>query len=564
MSRVELTTQQVGLSMCLRPQTIPPVPEETARIAKVVFRKGNIYLRIREELGVFYEDIDFQDLYPERGQTALAPWRLATVLIMQYLENLSDRQAAEAVRARIDWKYALSLELTDPGFDFSVLSEFRDRLIEGGGERKILDLMLQRLQEKGLLVKRGKQRTDSTHIIAAAREMRRLENVAETLRYTLNSLAKAAPLWLREIIPVQWYERYGKRIEDSRFPQKPSERIELAETIGKDGFYLMEKIYQESTPSSIRSLAEVETLRQVWLQQYYAPTDKVELRNAIDSPSSALKIVSPYDIEARNSKKRSTEWMGYKVHLTETCDQELPHLIVNVETMAATTQDQTAVPKIHESLAEKDLLPSQHIVDQGYMATHLMVESQHKYQLELFGPVPINPQWQAKDGLGFEASNFLVDWKNKKVYCPLNKASSTWKKSHDSYGRPLIHIAFSHKNCSVCPALRFCTRSTKKIRVLSLFFQEEHEALAQARERQTTSEWKAQYRVRSGIEGTISQGIRRFKMRHCRYIGQAKSHLQHILIAAAINLSRAFDWLEGIPLSATRSSSLTLLGQTLK
>ena len=137
--------------MCLHPESIPPVPEVTVRVAKAAFPKGNRYMRLRDELGVFYNDEDFAELYPERGQSAIAPWRLMMILIMQFLENLSDRQTADAVRGRIDWKYALSLELEDDGFDFSVLSEFHARLIEGSREKQILDKMLSRFGELGLL-----------------------------------------------------------------------------------------------------------------------------------------------------------------------------------------------------------------------------------------------------------------------------------------------------------------------------------------------------------------------------------------------------------------------------
>lgn len=130
-------------------------------------------------------------------------------------ENLSDRQASQAVQGRIDWKYALSLELTDPGFDFTVLSEFRDRLITGGVERQILDLMLSKFQELKLLSVRGKQRTDSTHILAVVRELTRLEHLGETLRYALNAVAEIAPIWLKSLAPAEWYDRYSKRFEDS-------------------------------------------------------------------------------------------------------------------------------------------------------------------------------------------------------------------------------------------------------------------------------------------------------------------------------------------------------------
>ena len=174
--------------MSFHPQPIPAIPEETARLAHAVLPEGNVYMQMRDELGTLYQDQDFLDLFPTHGQPAQEPWRLALVTVMQYAEGLTDRQAADAVRTRIDWKYALSLELTDTGFDFSVLSEFRSRLLANGAERRLFDLLLAHFRERGWIKARGKQRTDSTHVLAAIRTIRRLECVGETMRH-----ARSAP-----------------------------------------------------------------------------------------------------------------------------------------------------------------------------------------------------------------------------------------------------------------------------------------------------------------------------------------------------------------------------------
>src|SRR5919199_6012801 len=156
--------------MSLHPQhPIPPVPKQTARIAQTAFPKGNPYLTLRDRLGTVFVDQDFADLYPEQGQPGYPPWRLALITVMQFREGLSDRQAAEAVRARIDWKYLLGLALTDPGFDFSVLSEFRDRLLASSAEELLLAKLLERCRAMGWLTPHGQQRTDSTHVLAAIR-----------------------------------------------------------------------------------------------------------------------------------------------------------------------------------------------------------------------------------------------------------------------------------------------------------------------------------------------------------------------------------------------------------
>lgn len=148
--------------MSLKPQGISPVPEETARIAHAAYPKGNVYMHMRDELGTIYEDESFAHLFPNNGQPAEAPWRLALVTIIQFAEGLSDRQAADAVRGRIDVKYALSLDLSDPGFDASVLSEFRTRLLEGHAEEQLLTAMLTLFKERGWR-NRARQTTHRFH-----------------------------------------------------------------------------------------------------------------------------------------------------------------------------------------------------------------------------------------------------------------------------------------------------------------------------------------------------------------------------------------------------------------
>ncbi len=229
--------------MSLHSQALPPIPAGTVAAARAAFPQANRYLTIRDELGVFYTDQDFATLFPTRGQPAETPWRLALILVFQFAEGLSDKQAAEAVRARIDWKYALSLELTDSGFDASVLSEFRHRLVEGSLERHLLDAMLERLKSVGLLKARGRQRTDSTHVLAASRALNRLECVGETMRHGLNALAVAAPDWLSLHLQPEWTERYGTRFEDYRLPKAAAERQALAEQIGTDGRSLLAALF---------------------------------------------------------------------------------------------------------------------------------------------------------------------------------------------------------------------------------------------------------------------------------------------------------------------------------
>ena len=205
--------------MSLRPEPVGEIPSETVRVARAAFPRGTVVTRLRDEFGDLYRDEDFRRFYPSQGQPALAPWRLALVTVFQFLEHLGDRRAADAVRARIDWKYALGLELADPGSHFSVLAEFRARLVAGGAEHLLLDRMLERFKARGLVKARGRQRTDSTHVLAAVHDLHLLELVTETLRATLDDLAAVAPDWLRTVSPPAWFERYGRRVEEYRLPK---------------------------------------------------------------------------------------------------------------------------------------------------------------------------------------------------------------------------------------------------------------------------------------------------------------------------------------------------------
>ena len=274
--------------MSLHPQVLCPIPEETARVARAAYPKGNLYMRIRDELGTLYEDEAFAHLFPRCGQPAEAPWRLLLVCLMQFAEGLSDQQAADAVRGRLDWKYMLSLELTDPGFDASVLCEFRQRLLEEEAEHSILQPLLDLAISRGWLKARGKQRTDSTHVFGAIRALHRLETVGETMRATLNVLATVAPEWLRTQATPEWVDRYEKRFEGYRLPKGKAERQQYAEVIGADGFQLLSAIDSETAPSWLREVPMVQVLRQVWVQQYYAPDGPVRWRTEEDRPRSRL------------------------------------------------------------------------------------------------------------------------------------------------------------------------------------------------------------------------------------------------------------------------------------
>jgi len=296
--------------MSLKPEAIGPVPEETARIARAAYSKGNIYIQLRDTLGTIYEDEQFADLFPQRGQPASAPWRLALVSVLQFLEGLSDRQAANAVRGRLDWKYLLGLELCDPGFDHTVLVEFRQRLLSGKSELLLFDLLLTQLRERGYLKARGRQQSSSTHVLAKIRSLNRVEGVGETFRAALNSLAVAAPEWLLGQMQADWVDRDEHRVEDYRLPTGKQAREDYAVVIGKDGSSLLSAIYAAQAPGWLREIAAVQTLRRVWVQNFYWEEGELRWRDSSNVPAAGECIDSPYDPEAHYAQKRTTSWVG--------------------------------------------------------------------------------------------------------------------------------------------------------------------------------------------------------------------------------------------------------------
>ncbi len=520
-------------------------------------------MKMYDELGTIYKDSDFLELFPARcGKSAISPARLALITVMQFAEGLSDSQAADAVRSRIDWKYVLGLDLTDSGFDSSVLSEWRNRLSEQGLANKLLDLMLLRFQEKNLIKYRGKQRTDSTQMIAAIRQVNRLELVGETLRAALNEIATVAPEWLKQIMSEDWYERYRWRFDDYRLPKKKNEREQLARQIGLDGNYLLDQVWRINDQDlEVRYLWGVEVLRLVWVQQYTVINEQLVWRNPDSSglPPNSICIESPYDIEARNSSKRGINWTGYKVHFTETCDEKSPNLITNVETTSATTPDGEVTSTVHQKLAAKNLLPDEHLVDAAYVDAYQLVESHQIYQVSLIGPVAVDTSWQAKSQTGFDVSTFIIDWDKQVVQCPQGHWSRLWRHAYDTNGNPLIEVVFDRHTCGACPVRNNCTSSTRAPRKLKLRPQAEYEALAARRREQLSTEFKLRYASRSGIEGTISQAVRRFDLRRTRYWGLAKTHLHNVATACAINLSRFFASSNQITKAQTRTTALAAL-----
>lgn len=422
----------------MQPKGSGEIPAETVRVARAAFPKGSLAIRVRDELGPLFRDEEFTDLFPVRGRPAWSPGGLALVSVLQFVEGLTDRQAAEAVRARIDLKYALGLELDDPGFDFSVLLEFRERLAGADGGRRVLDGILAAAREKRLLKCTGRARTDSTHVLSAARELCWLEMVAETLRSALNALAQAAPAWLSGVAEPEWFRHYATRAEDTRFPTGRVKRDEVGTRIDRDGTCLLSAVFSADAPAGLRGLAEVETLRQMWVQHFHHVDGEVRRRGPKDRPPGALRLVTPYDTDARGSVKRGTMWDGYKVHFTETCEPDAPNLITNVATTVATVQDRSMAETIHHQLAARDCLPAEHWVD---------VSARRDHGIALHGPIQADNSAQTSAEGGFAQDAFTIDWDHQQATCPGGRTSTTWSERLSQRGQPVLWVVFSASDC---------------------------------------------------------------------------------------------------------------------
>jgi transposase len=233
------------------------------------------------------------------------------------------------------------------------------------------------------------------------------------------------------------------------------------------------------------------------------------------------------------------------------------NLLTHVVTTAATVHEARCTAAIHEALVAKGLPPGEHLVDSAYVDAELLVRSREDHGIALVGPGRPDPAWQTRVEGAFTLERFAIDWDRRRARCPAGKLSTGWSEGVEGTGRPYVRVLFRQADCGACAARASCTRS--RSRNLKLPPRAEHEALRMARGQLTTEAGRRVYARRAGIEGTISQGVRAFGLRRSRYRGLAKTHLQHVATAAAVNLGRLGAWFDAIPRGATRTSRFTAL-----
>jgi len=596
--------------MCVQPV---PWPEPDPLVAAAIAAKYGgkrprpLAVLIRDRLGQWLRDEDFAAAFGIRGRPGWSPSRLALVTVLQRAENLTDRQAAEAVRTRIDWQYLLGLPLDDPGFDHTVLAEFRARVSGAGLEQVALDALLARLVPEGLVKAGGKQRTDSTYVTAAVAALTRLQLAGESVRAALEALAAAHPAWLDQRVCVaDFARRYGTPMTSWGPPLSQPEQGELAIAYARDGYALLEAVYDRAAPPWLRELPAVDVLRRVLVQNYTRTIteDGQEVIRRRDKqpdgdglPPGHARIASPYDTDARWAARRdASSWLGYKLHITETCDDPppcscrpaaparpaagsaeagvrdrehdtgcahlvFPNLITNVATTGATVTDNQMTEPVQDALAARNLAPGRHYADSGYLSAALVVSALTTWGIALIGPLLANNSAQARAGHGYARADFTVDYDTKTVTCPQGKTSSSWTQCTQR-GHAAAVATFSPSDCGPCPARPQCTTSSRNRRQITILPRELAQAQAAARAAGKTIPFQADYARRAGVEGAMHQAASH-GARRARYRGLPKTRLDHVYMACALNLLRLEAFWTGTPLDRQRTSHLARLELSL-
>jgi IS5 family transposase len=506
------------------------VPSDTAAIGHVVLKADNVYRQIGDRFDeLFPPESEFAFMYEVTGRGAISPLLAALVTVFQMMEKVADRAAAEFVASRIDWKYALHLPLGYAGFHWTDLLAFRTRLREHDQERLLFDRILVKLREQGLIKTRGKMRTDSTHVLAVIERLSQLELVCESIRLALQAVTECLPDWVETTLPPSLEERYSQRQSEYGLSQAQV-RKQLVQA-GQEGFWFLAQL-ERSAPDAVRQLPEVVTLRTVLEQQFpQGPSEPPAERR----PTGQGVIESPHEPEARFSAKRGKGWIGYKVQVTETCDVDHPHLIVDLEPTSALDNDAPQLGHIQDRLQARDLLPAEQQVDQGYMSGENLVES-GDLGINLMG-IPLD---DTQGPAGFQQTDFSIDVQARQAVCPAGHSSRVWsEKHHPKGGPPQILIRFAGATCQACPSFGRCTLSPQG---RSLTLHPYRTALLARRVEAKTPDFREKLHLRAGIEAAISELTRRYGLRQARYRRLFKQRLQSYFTAVAVNLKRLARW----------------------
>ena len=511
----------------LFPAEIPP---ETRRVVEPLLSADSVYRLLGEALDQIVRDADFAAMYATDGRPAVPPVILALVTAFQFLEKLPDRAAAQMAVLRLDWKYALRQPLDWSGFHYSDLCNFRARLLEHGQEQVVFERLLSYLRAHGYLKIGGKQRTDATHVLGAVKRLSRLEQIWESLRLAFNALMSADAPWVLKWLPASFVRTHSQRRSQYRLDKTEVEH-ELLEA-GKEGAWLLGQLEAHGT-QTLQGLPEIAQLRRVLDEQFEPATDETLLvRSPREIPSDSLS--TPHDPDVRYGHKGDLGWVGYKLQVTETADEDMSaRFITDVAITPAIVVDNQYLPGLQERLSAHGVAPGKHYVDQGYMSADNLVTSRER-GIDLRGYIKADTSGKPP---GFQLQNFDIDIEQQQATCPAGRTQARWHVSKPNPQNLVAHHVFFGAQCQECvffgPGL--CTDKSGG-RHLSL---NQHHAVIQENRREAATEaFKQEMHTRGGIEGAISEIVRAHGARHSRYRGMAKNRLQALFTATATNLKR--------------------------
>lgn len=509
----------MSVCACLSPE----IPEEIRIWGESQLALDNAYRSLGDQLCSFIPEEELTSMYAPGGRSSINPSLLSFVTIFQYLEDIPERVAALWVKTRLDWKYALHLPLDDGGFHYADLCNFRKRLLAHGKESLIFEEVLQKIESLGFLKKRGYQRPDSTHVLAVVRQLSRLENLSEGLRMALKAVEQADMAFYEAKLPALYRAHWSKPLSDYQMTE--DERKAALVRVGQDIHWLLG--FLKTNRESFLRFPELEVLQALFSQHFTLQAQAVALKK--EAAPGKEKIQSPHDLEARYATKRGKGWTGYKVHITETANEKGEvNFVTEITTTNAWERDSETLPQIQENLAERSLTPEEQFVDKGYTTGDNLASSEKK-GIKLMGEVS-TPENHGR----FTADDFSIDFEAKTAKCPAGCTSCSWRTFESGKHQGSVEIRFGEQ-WQECPLKAQCTlaKHGRKLRL-----QRHYPFLKARREEGKTEAFREARKRRPPVEGTLSEMVRAHGLRKSRDRGFAKTHLQHLMKGAALNLKR--------------------------
>ncbi len=505
-----------------------------------LFSSANRYRLFREKIWPKLLELapKVHELYcEENGRPAVDPVLLCGVTLLQFMEKAADRTASERVVYHLGWKYALDLELDYQGFHPTVLVYFRDRLEQHQAERVIFDGIVTLLMELGWVKKKGKQRLDSTHIVGYVRAMSWLECARETLRLALVDLRAEGG----RTKPPEFWERLWESYVQSKVDWRLSgkEQTSRHRQCGQDMRELLEWIDREDPRLGER--AAVKLLRRVFTEQFEVVEGRIELISR--RPSFAVQ--NPHDPDAHYANQLTKQWIGYKVHVAETVDPQLPikkkgepaeHFITEILTTEAAQDEMAGLTAVLQQEQQyHEIEPVAMYADAGYVTEHTLTQAEQK-GMELLGPTRPDPH---KGRYNTEA--FHVDVETRQAVCPEGKLSTQCSRIKDNYmGTEYYRLEWGNQ-CDRCPVQKQCTRAKSGRRTLVVGLR--HDLVEKRRKAMRDAGFSKSMHPRNGIEGTHSELVRGHGIRQTKYRGLSRVGLSHYFMGAACNVKRLLNLL---------------------